>query len=53
MVRSTEINAAHTHNHEAKDLGLENGDIFAVVATYSKCCLLEVNRLWRVYKHKN
>lgn len=23
MVRSTEINAAHTHNHQAKDLSLK------------------------------
>lgn len=29
MVRSTEIDAAHTHNHEAKDLSWEKGPIFA------------------------
>ncbi len=29
MVRSTETNAAHTHNHEAKDLSSEKGPIFA------------------------
>lgn len=54
MVRSTEINAAHTRNHEAKDLSSEKGSNFCsvVVVTYSKCCLLEVNRLTRVYDTK-
>lgn len=50
MVRSIEIDAAHTHNHEAKDLSSEKGSNFCsvVIVTYSKCCLLEVNRLTRV-----
>lgn len=51
MVKSTEINAAHTHNHEAKDLSSEKGSNFCSIFTvsYSKCCLLEINRLTRVY----
>lgn len=44
MVRSTEINAAHTHNHEAKDLSSGRRSEF-LLATYSKYCLLEVSRV--------
>lgn len=44
MVRSTEINAAHTYNHEAKDLSSGRRSEF-LLATYSKYCLLEVSRV--------
>lgn len=44
MVRSTEINAAHTRNHEAKDLSSGRRSEF-LLATYSKYCLLEVSRV--------